>query len=85
MGGIPVKSLPLHKTDGEWILTEYSDGRLQAKLFGDSEGRKTTYWLWGRLKLMPVPPRRVRCLFCLIGSLCFMALMLVGLIWLALR
>lgn len=90
--GFPLKSLALAKTDGEWILTEYSDGRIQVKLFGDSHGRKIVYWLKGRLEYSPDETwlaerlsRRIQCWPCLVASLCFMVVAIVGTLWLVLR
>lgn len=55
--GYPVECLPLGKTDGEWILTQMSDGRIQIKLYDDSRGNKITYWINGDLGFNSVKRR----------------------------
>lgn len=53
----PVECLPLGKTDGEWILIKANDGRIKIKLYGDSSGRQTTYWIKGDLGFSSVKRR----------------------------
>ena len=53
----PVECLPLGKTDGEWILIQQSDGRIKIKLYGDSTGRDTTYWIVGDLGYLSIKRR----------------------------
>lgn len=55
--GYPVECLPLSKTDGEWILTQMSDGRIEIKLYGDSSGEKISYWINGDLGFSSVKRR----------------------------
>lgn len=50
----PVTCLPLSKTDGQWILTQLDDDRIMIKLYNDSLGNKTTYWIEGNLGYLSV-------------------------------
>lgn len=51
MNGGPEYSVELVASNGQWIMTQYSDERVQIKLFNDDKGRQVTFWIEGRIAM----------------------------------
>lgn len=43
---LPMGNVALPKTNGEWIIYYYTNGSIEARLFGDDRGRKLSIKLY---------------------------------------